>query len=106
MTTYKVRLNLVQQVIQTYTDEFDVTDQAKWEKLRSASQNYIEAPSLKKIPEKAPSDPIAWLELYQLLDRSEYEQQENDWWCSEENGSTESLWILEDDDGVEIERIE
>jgi len=96
MPKFKARQKLVQKVIQLYWEEFDTEDQEQWDSLRNRIED-----DLSEFPEKAPSDPNVWFQLFQNLYYAEYENAEEDYWVSDIKGFTEySYELVDSDDNV------
>ena len=97
-----MKQKLIQTVIQVYWEEFDTDDQAHWESLKERV-NENSAEIFDDYPDRAPSDPSIWFDLYQNLYHSEYYEQEDDDWYSDRKGTTQHSFDLEDSDGDLIE---
>lgn len=104
MAKYKVTQKLVQTVIQTYWEEFDTSDQAKWDDLKESVKDNLHEEAFDELPEEAPEDPAEWLALYRNLYYLEYANQDDDYWISDSKGTTEYIYIIEDEDGDEVIR--
>jgi hypothetical protein len=104
MATYKVTQKLVQKVIQIYWEDFDTSDQDQWECLKESLKDILREDKFDELPEKAPEDPAKWLALYRKLPRLDYENKEDDYWISDSKGTTEFIFIIQDEDGNEVIR--
>lgn len=102
MPIFKAKQKLVQTVIQLSWEEFDTEDQDQWESLKERVQDQS-MDDLSEFPEKAPSDPSLWFQLFQKLSNTEYENREEDYWVSDIKGFTEYSYELTDTDDNVIE---
>ena len=102
MAKFKAIQNLTEVVIQTYWEEFDTTDQAKWEELKNNVESEFDNDDFEALPNDAPDDPTIWFELYKKLDYREYANQDEDQWVSQYKGTTEYEYVIEDEDGNQI----
>ena len=98
MSTYKASVKLYQTVLQEFWEEFDTTDQVKWESLKERI-SYNDSDYAESLPELAPEDPELWFDAYKELYYAEYENQESDYWISDAKGSTEYQYELFDQTG-------
>lgn len=98
MATYKASVKLYQTVLQEFWEEFDTADQMKWDSLKArvsdSNSDFAET-----LPDEAPEDPEVWFQAYKELYYAEYENQEDDYWISDAEGSTEYQYDLFDDAG-------
>ncbi len=104
MTKFKVIQKLTQVVIQEFWEEFDTSDQSRWEALKESVKYSMDDDEFDELPDEAPEDEAVWFSLYQNLDCHEYANQEEDYWKSDIKGSTEYDYILENEDGEQIDR--
>lgn len=95
MPKYKVCYTEFHTVSSIYSDEFDTSDQDKWESLKAAAEYSLSASDLKKLPSKPPKDPSIWLSLYRQLPKSDYEDHEDDWTSINHGGFDTTLEILD-----------
>lgn len=100
MTTYRMRKEITQVIVQRYWEEFDTSDQSAWDDLRRRLDS--SGIDLEDFPEEAPDDASSWFEAYKSLDQAEYSNQDDDDWIGERKGLNETSFILEDTDGNEV----
>lgn len=103
MATYKIIQKLHQKIIQEFWEEFDTSDQNKWDLLRSCAEERMDADEFSEVPEEAPEDPSQWFKLYKHYEVLEYKNAEPDDWISDRKGFTEHEYTLQDSEGDVIQ---
>lgn len=101
MPIYTFKLIEHHQVDTIASDEFDTSDQEKWEWLKSSVSDKLGEDEVESLPEDAPSDPQIWFDLYRFLDRGEFAEIEDDW-VSERKGGYDVSHTLTDTTGKRI----
>jgi len=95
MAIYKAVQALTRVVIQSSWEEFDTDNQNQWEALKArADESTVE--DLSGFPDKAPSDPSVWFELFQKLYHLDYQNKDADDWVSDLEGTTKYVYELRD----------
>jgi hypothetical protein len=78
MPTYKFVHTRIITTHEDYWDEFDISDQDKWESVLKNASYSVDKSELKSFPKKAPSDPAIWFELYSLINEVDLGDQDED----------------------------
>ena len=99
MPIYKFVHTRILTVLEDYWDEFDISDQDKWESVLNNASYSVDKIELKKFPKKAPSDPAIWFELYSLINEVDLDQQDEDR-CDDE---IDHDYALFDEDGNSVD---
>lgn len=87
------------QVVVSYEDEFDVTDNEKWQMLlQLAEERGIDEEDLEGFPNEPPEDAEVWFQLYRLVDMQAVANPIEDW-VTERKGGYETESCLLDDKG-------
>lgn len=90
------------QVVVSYEDEFDVTDNEKWQMLlQLAEDNGLDEEDLEEFPKEPPEDAEVWFELYRLIEMYSVADRQEDW-RTERKGGYDIEWYLLDDKGQTI----
>lgn len=105
MPTFQVTKQEFHTVVKTYIEEFDTSDQDKWDHFRKLISVYAKD-KLADFPLGAPEDPHVWFTLLQLMRQTEYEVEVKDDWVSVRNGEYKTIHYLEDAYGEVIESTE
>ncbi|KXW58862.1 hypothetical protein [Ferrovum myxofaciens] len=105
MPTFQVTKQEFHTVVKTYIEEFDTSDQDKWDHFRSLISVYAKD-KLADFPLVAPEDSHVWFALLQLMRQTEYEVEVKDDWVSVRNGEFKTIHYLEDSYGEVLESTE
>ena len=73
MPIYKFVNSRAYTIIEEYWEEFDTTDQAKWESVLENASHSIDESQLEEFSKIAPTDPSIWFELYSLINEVDLE---------------------------------
>ena len=95
MPKYTAVLTEYHRVSSIYTDEFNTSDKAKWEHLKSLVEHQMDADEFEALPVKPPKDPKVWFQLYQQLSEAEYQDQKDDWITLRKGGCETSHELLD-----------
>ena len=63
---------------ENYWEEFDTSDQNKWEDLIEMAKEFLNAEEINQMPKNAPSDPQLWFQLYSSLNETYLENQDDE----------------------------
>ena len=96
---YKITYKERHQVVRTFWENFDISDQSLWESLLIKAEEYLDDSELSLLPKEAPQDPELWLNVYREMPREEYKNEEEEFWHTEVKTAPDTRWILEDDKG-------
>jgi hypothetical protein len=79
MPKYKVVRTEYHQVASIYTDQFDTSDDEKWDELKKEAEFHMPRDEFEALPEDPPSDPQLWFDVYYHVNSGEFAEQEDDW---------------------------
>ncbi|GEM_PF-5474786 len=97
MPKYKIEQVQVHKVYLVYSEEFDTSDPEKWGELK-AKAHYWALGDFEKLPVGPPKELMAWLDVYEHMDRDEFEYSFEDW--NDDNAGTYSImWRITDENG-------
>lgn len=77
-----------------YWEEFDTTDQKKWQSVLKTASYSVDESKLEEFPKTAPADPSIWFDLYSLINEDDLENMDER--TSKDIGRD---WFLYDADG-------
>jgi hypothetical protein len=102
MTKFKVSLTQTHSVLLVYSDQFDTSDQGKWEELKECvkSSGSMDDDEFDSLPKKAPKNIQKWLRVYQCLDATDFPNQEENWISHSKGGFPVDYEITDENNQV------
>ncbi len=97
MPIYKFVNSRAYTIIEEYWEEFDTTDQAKWESVLENASHSIDESQLEEFSKIAPTDPSIWFELYSLINEVDLENMDE-----RQGNDTDQECFLYDENGNSV----